>query len=107
MWNALGPCLQAEKRRVLELDANRVRVAAQSVVDEYHRHVDYDREVAKREYVESVIDLYMMVEHNDFWQEVHARRKMSEDGDEIKLDELSADTMDEMVEKMRRAAGML
>ena len=91
----------------MELDANRVRVAAQVVVDAYHSAVDYERESRRREYVESVIDLYMMVEHNEFWQDVQAKRRMDAQSDEVKLDEMSADTMDEMLEKMRRAAGML
>ena len=59
-----------------------------------------------RSYVDSVIDLYMMVEHPDVWKDVEARRKAAE-SDEMTLDDLSAESMDEMLEKMRRAAGML
>lgn len=83
-----------------------MQVVASSVVKAYELSMESERESVMRSYVDSVIDLYMMVEHPDVWKSVESKRRAAE-SDEMTLDELSADTMDEMLEKMRRAAGML
>ena len=83
---------------------NMVRVAAKSMVRVYRESVRWDEKRSDDERIRDIIDLWVQFEHPQAWESI-SRSRASQD--ETTLDDLSADTMDEMIEKMQRMAGML
>jgi len=75
------------------------------VVAAYRESVRFEERKQNFEQLRSLFDLWIRIEHPQVWDEIEASRR--DNDDEVKLDSLSADTMDEMITKMRRMAGML
>lgn len=75
------------------------------VVAAYRESIRFDERKQNFEQLRSLFDLWIRIEHPKVWDEIESSRPR--DDDEVKLDSLSADTMDEMIMKMRRVAGML
>lgn len=83
---------------------NIVQVVAKSVVRAYDCAIRNERDRSFVELARSLFDNWLQVEHREVWDEVERIR--SSESDEVKLDQFSADTMDEMIDNMRRWAGM-
>ena len=99
--------MQAFDQGMLQGHCNTVQIIAASFVRIYKDSIEREREKTRMKFSASMFDNWLMFEHYDAWEYVMRARKEKDDGfDEIKLDEMSADTMDEMIEKMRRAATM-
>lgn len=90
---------------MLNGDLNSVQIAARMVCKAYSVEMGRLRDEMWRKFAESIADVWMMLDHPQVWEQV--RNKPDDGFEEQKLDELSADDMDEMIEKMRRVAGML
>ena len=99
-------CLQAEEQGLLMGNLNLPQVAARSVKKAHDAFVDgkeHEREMEERS---ELVELYIKLNFPELHEAVE-RNRIAQPDDEVKLDELSADDMDEMLQKMRAAAGML
>lgn len=105
MPRALSACLQAERRGLLSGDLNLVQSVAS---DAAHLHSIRVRSMVREsdfKVVGDIIDMYVKLNFPDAYDAMHAADSMPDDA--YTLDDFSADSMDEMIGKMRAAAGML
>ena len=97
-------CLQADEQGALSGKMNLVKIAAISMVRVYRESMRFDEKKNDFESLRGMFDLWLQIEHPDAWRDISHMRESR--NDEIKLDELSAESMDEMIEKIRRLADM-
>lgn len=102
----MGACLRADWQGLLLGDLNCVQSIAKRISRMYDMRVAEARRKADLENIKDVVELYIRLNFPELWDSMEAARRAQPD-DEVKLDELEADTMDEMIQKMRAVAGML
>lgn len=103
VWRPLSLCLQADEQGLLKGDLNMVQVAAISLVRSNNIYERRGELKAKHSYIDDLIDLYLKLNHPKVFEELEHERMLNEEKPD---QELVAQDMNEMLDKMLQLAGM-
>lgn len=103
---AVGMCLQADDKGLLQGDTCLTRTVAMAIVRQHESWVNAKKNEQRVKHADDLLELYIKLNFPKVYEDLE-RKRLAEKESIPTFDGMEADSMDDMLDKLRAVAGML